>query len=1131
MVNQSKLRSNLIRVLLLALLTGIASSKVEAQSAATILGTVTDASGAAIPAAIVQARNIETGASQSTISDSQGRYRLPNLAIGNYDVQSEQVGFQAVVHKAVVLTVGSDIVVDFSLPVGQLTEAIAVEGEVQQVEITSSAISHLVEPAQIRDLPLNGRNFEQLIVLAPGVLTFSNVTKGAFYGAADAFTVAGSRPNGQQMLLDNTDVMTYENRGSGAGILGTSMGVDAIAEFQTLTNTYGAQYGGNGAVVNSVSKSGTNNFHGSAYEFIRNSALDARGFFDGSAPAPFKRNQFGGTLGGRIKKDKMFFFLNYEGLQQRLGETQVNTVLDANARNGYLPVGGVLRCQGLATGATPAEPCVLPAPIQTIMNFYNAHVPLPDTLNTNGTGTFTMVRTQPGSENYLLGRYDWTASAKDSFYARYLWDFADLTEPLPSAGAFDLWPADQRSHNQFYTMEEKHIYSNSLIGTTRFAYMRPLLQLRTLASFPEFHFYPGTGLPDGRITQITGLQAFGPIRQSPLRLMYNKFNSGEDMIWSRGSHTVRFGGSITRNQVGAIQNSPDSGEWTFNSIPLFLQGLADKYFGLQTTTTLTNGKSIPGTDGQHDWRENHYVLYVQNDWKVFPALTLNIGLRYEPTSNPYEIRHKDTHIIPEPAFLGSVSCSPAGTATCSPLGTVITNAFTPVNNVFDKNASLKNLDPRIGFAWDPFRDHKTSIRGGYGIFHATIEARDYEPGYALVPPYSLVNVRGINSSGSIISNGVPFSLLPPVVSTSGISAIQTQQLGWSRFNHRTPYMQQWNVTVQRELFKNTILTASYVGSHGLHFFTARDVNPPVPISNPAFHEGLQFGTATGTTLVENRLVNPFFGPMIIGENISWSKYHSFQGSVARRLTNRWHMQVSYTNSLCYDLGSGSWGLDRGTNMQNPFNPESERGRCAFDLRNNMVFNSIYQLPLSNNKVLSGWQLSGIFNYRSGLPQNVTQGVIRAFDNQGSANRPDYVPTAPGCNGSAVNTDIFAAAVEAGQTKPKWINTNCFVAPRLGELGNTPRNFVTGPDYINLDAALMKSTQATEQLTVQFRAEFFNVMNHTNFNVPNGALFTGGVITGTNQTSTGTTAVSGTAGQINSIVGTARQIQFGLKFVF
>jgi hypothetical protein len=230
MVNQSKLRSILIRVLLLALLTGIASSKVAAQSTATILGTITDASGAAIPAAIVQARNTETSASQSTMSDSQGRYRLSNLAIGNYDVQSEQVGFQAVVHKGVVLTVGSDIVIDFSLPVGQLTEAIAVQSEVQQVEITSSAISHLVEPTQIRDLPLNGRNFEQLIVLAPGVLTFSNVTKGAFYGAADAFTVAGSRPNGQQMLLDNTDVMTYENRGSGAGILGTSMGVDAIAE-------------------------------------------------------------------------------------------------------------------------------------------------------------------------------------------------------------------------------------------------------------------------------------------------------------------------------------------------------------------------------------------------------------------------------------------------------------------------------------------------------------------------------------------------------------------------------------------------------------------------------------------------------------------------------------------------------------------------------------------------------------------------------------------------------------------------------------------------------------------------------------------------------------------------------------
>src|SRR5262249_50199935 len=318
------------------LLISLATTPMSAQrSTANVLGTVTDSFGAVISAAMVSARNVDTGVTQTATSDSAGRYRLADLPVGTYDVQSENPGFQIVVHKGVTLAIGSELVVDFSLPVGQLTEAVTVEGQVSTVETTSAALSNLVEPTQIRELPLNGRNYEQLILLAPGVQTIGNVTKGLYYGAANAFSVSGSRANGQQELMDDTDVNDYMNRGSGAGVLATSMGVDAIAEFQTLTNTYGAQYGGNGAVMNAVSKSGTNTFHGSAYEFPRNSALDARNFYE-TTKAPFKRNQFGGTLGGPIKKDKMFFFFNYEGLRQSLGETKTYTVLDANARQGIV---------------------------------------------------------------------------------------------------------------------------------------------------------------------------------------------------------------------------------------------------------------------------------------------------------------------------------------------------------------------------------------------------------------------------------------------------------------------------------------------------------------------------------------------------------------------------------------------------------------------------------------------------------------------------------------------------------------------------------------------------------------------------------------------------------------------------
>jgi hypothetical protein len=1142
--------AGIFRLAFLILLCGLATAPLAAQSTASILGAVTDSSGAAVPEASIRATNIGTGAMQVTTSDSGGRYRLSNLVVGQYDVQTEKSGFQTVLHKKIELTVGGETVVDFALPVGQLTQTVTVEGEASRVETTSAAISNLVEQAQIKDLPLNGRNFEQLIVLAPGVLTFTAVTRGAFYGRGDSFTVSGSRPNGQQMLLDNTDVMDYENRGSGAGILGTSMGVDAIAEFQTLTNTYGAQYGGNGAVVNSVSKSGTNAFHGSAYEFARNSALDSRDFFERRVnpgetrphPAPFNRNQFGATIGGPIKRDKLFFFANYEGLRQGLGLAQEYVVLDDLARQGYAPVlsatgvptnvVGQYRCLGLANGNTPlgsaqagpAQPgsCVVPANIAPVLNFYSTSVErsqneifskgLP-----TGTSNLSLNAVQPGTENYVLGRVDLTISEKDSFYGRYLFDFANLSNPL--AGSFDLWPDRELSHNQFFTMEEKHIYSNNLVGTTRFAYMRPLQEVvGGLKTYPAFEAYPGTGLPDVRIGSLgTSTSALGPIRQNPLRLMYNKFHVGEDIIFSRATHTLRFGAALTRNQIGAIQNAPDSGEWTFSTIQKFLQGFADRYNGLNPTTTLANGQVIGGLDGQRDWREFHYATYLQDDWKVRPNLTLNIGLRWSPTSNPWEIHNKMTAIIPVPMFEGSAPCSPAYTGpqpypagvTCSVFGTVITPGFSPVSRVYAKNASLRNIDPRIGFAWDPFNNGKMSIRGGYGIFHAVIEARDYEPAYALVPPYALFTARGATS------DALPFSTLAPVG-----SGIQTQQLGWNRNTTHTPYMQQWNITVQREIMKNTVVMASYVGSHGLHFYASRDENPPIPIANPSYNFGLQFATCTpspacltgpgsGTQLPS---VNPFFGFTNAGEYLSWSKYNSFQAALNRRLTSGWQLQVSYTKSACTDIGSGSWGLDRGTQIDNPYDPSEDAGRCGFDQHHSIVANSMYQLPFRGNKLITGWQVGGIFVYRTGLPVNVTTGFIRAFDNAGGgSNRPNYVA---GCDPVLPDSARFPAS-----GNPTWVNPACFTLPRIGELGNTPRDFVNGPRFVNVDTSLLKTTAITEKINIQFRAEFFNVLNHPNFSITSATIFQ----------SSGT--ISPTAGTINSTIGTARQIQFGVKLLF
>ena len=365
-----QLRSQRSIVLAFVLATGLISSvRLAAQRAtATVSGTTTDPSGSAIPGAAVTATNEDTGVTQAATTDSQGRYRIAQMPVGRYSVQASKEGFQTLVQKGIVLTVGDERVADFALAIGQASQTVSVAADISTVNTTSAELATLIEPTQMRELPLNGRNIEQLVLLAPGVANYTGIFQGAFYGGGFTYSVAGARPNGQAELLDDTDVQNYYAHGAGAGALNTAMGIDAVGEFQILTNTYSAQFGGNGSVLNEVTKSGTNAFHGSAYGFLRNSAFDARNFFDLKSPAPFRRGQFGGTLGGPIKKDKMFFFTNYEGLQQALGETKVIFLPDANAHLGYLPgaSGAPPQCVNNAAIVYPSPACAatIPAAVQ-----------------------------------------------------------------------------------------------------------------------------------------------------------------------------------------------------------------------------------------------------------------------------------------------------------------------------------------------------------------------------------------------------------------------------------------------------------------------------------------------------------------------------------------------------------------------------------------------------------------------------------------------------------------------------------------------------------------------------------------------------------------------------------------------
>jgi len=1093
----------------------MATSRLEAQAVtATILGTVTDMSGAALPDAAVQVKNVGTGLTQTANTDGAGRFRAPDLGLGDYEVQASKAGFQTVVHKGITLTVGSESVVDFSLAVGQQQQTITVQGQASQVETTSAAVGNVVESVQMRDLPLNGRSYTSLLALAPGVQTAAQATQSAgsaFYGRGAQYSVAGSRLYGQAFLLDNTDVADFFGHGVGSAATGDALGVEAIAEFQALTATYGAQFGGNGAVLNAVSKSGTNDFHGSAYEFFRNNVLDARDYFDlpqqpdGDRNAPFRRNQFGGSLGGPVKKDKAFFFVNYEGLRQlKLADTPIFAP-DANARNGFLPCAAAPRVPCNAATGLANVGFASPA-LSDVLSLF------PATGVTTPTGVANIVAgaNQVANENYFMGRFDYTFSEKDSIFARYVLDRGDFLLPA----TVPIYTEQDLSRSHIATIEERHVFSASLVNLGRFSFVRPaeygaLLNPNVTAASGShpLEYYPGLGVQDGGVTIAgisNGFSSIGPSGILPTTVVPNRFTEADDVYWTRGAHNFKFGFSVERFQQNDTAGFTGPGNYSFNGLLQFMQGVPALYLG-----------NLPGQlNDQRLFRELWITPYFQDDWKVSPKLTLNLGLRYDWGANPSDAGNNLYQILNPPA-------------TTSPSGTTVfpsAPAFAHVPNVWQNNPNTKNFDPRIGLAYDPFGDHKTSIRAGFGVFHELIKATVYQAGYVLNPPYTTIAAPFIPSPAP----GIPPICTPvfgPVTpGGSGAGNLKCPQQvsntqGYWYPSDTTPYMMQYNFSVQREIGTGNVVTLAYVGSEGRHLWDQHDLNPPLP-NTPA--AGLPPGAPcgllaclAGPRIVNNPRLNHFVvGYLVYFQPVGTSNYNSLQASFNHRFSHNLQTQLSYTFGKSLDEVSNSIGLEAGqaqsgTGASNPYNRNYDYGRSTFDRRNNFTASAVYQLPFAANRVVGGWQLSGVLTAVSGFPFNPAVG----FDNEGigaptttNAERPNI---APGCT--------YASAVFSNPHQ--WYNPACFVLPQVGTPGNIGRDVLSGPGLFNIDFAVLKNTKINERVNTQFRAEFFNLLNHPNFGIPNTNTFVQGG------------AVAQTAGVITSTTTFQRQIQFGLKILF
>jgi len=1064
-----------------------------------ITGTVTDSSGGVVSGASVTVKNTQTGIVTPVTANSQGRYVAPDLIVGTYDVQAQMRGFQTQVHSGIVLTVGSNAVVDFSLPVGQVSETVTVEGATTQVETTSAAISALVAPQQMQDLPLNGRDFEQLILLAPGVQSVTTGAQSSFYGREPSYSIAGSRPEGQELLLDGANIQGFWNHGAGNSIIGTSLGVEAIGEFQVLTNSYSARFGGSGSVMNATTRSGTNGFHGSVYDFLRNNVFDARDYFNTTASPqnPFRQNQFGAALGGPIQKDKMFFFVNYEGIRRLLGETFLPLVPDPQARLGNLPdcvvAIGVLSTTSSGT-PPPATPLCNTSQIdslplnpasQAIMALYptggasaieqnllggpgsicaSQESPSPENCGPSGVEQITVNGLSPANEDYVNTRWDYTLSSNNTIFARYVFDNGSLTDP--SVSPIGLYPEQSLGRNQYITIGDKNIFSSSLINDARFSFIRTNMRAFVTAENPALQFFSfyGEDRQDGTVAITGGPTPVGPSAFTPDFELQNTFSVADDVFWTHGNNSFEIGVEFRRLQSPLANGFFIDQGWSFPSYASFVEGQEVS----PAAPPITLLGALPGRDNSYrSFRESDLFPYIQDTWKVSHTLTLNLGLRWEFISNPTEVYNELCAFI-DPSSPSTTGC-------------------TPVSHVFPTNPSLKNLDPRIGFAWDPFKDHKTSIRGGAGVFHDPIQVRNYHPAYLFAGPFQ----TGV----SLCFFGPPCSYPTPFLGAQAPIVTVGEALEYDP--RVTPFVLQYNFGVQREILKNTVLSVSYVGSRGYYLLVQNDLDPEIPTivdgqptfplgsprENPNFPEGIASNVPNG---------------------LSW--YNSLQTYVTHNFGKNLQFQASYTYSKCIDYGSVSFGLEAGNSGQqaqsDPYDIARDKGVCDFDVRHNFVANSIYTLPFHGNPFVEGWRFGGVMTARSGSPFSIQDGIDQANLND-PAGQPGERPNL--ASGFSDNPVI-------GKVN-EWFNPHAFELQPFGTLGDLRRNTLVGPKFVDVDLSLSKVTRIKENMNIEFRAEAFNIFNHPNFALPVSTL------------------TSPLVGQILGTVGTARQLQLALKFNF
>lgn len=1019
-----------VKVLVLTLAFACAPALVSAQATTgSISGTVTDESSAILPGVTITVTNVETGVVRTQVSDARGRYRVLDLAPGSYQLATDLQGFTPVRRTDLTVAIGRDLLVDIELKVGALAELVTVAGETSSVSLGTTTAGGVVTTKQIAELPLNGRSFMQLATLQPGVVV-SRATARDFTGGFGntQLAIGGARPEQTGYLMDGTNIADISDKAP-SSLSGVLLGVDTVQEFSVQTHGYSAEFGrAAGGIMSAVTKSGTNQLHGTVFEFHRDSSLDSRNHFDQGELPDFKRNQFGATFGGPLVKNRLFYFGSFEGLHEQTAITRYARLPNALAHQGIVP-----NAQG-----QPVNVGVQPA----VRPYLDLLFPIP-TGRDFGDGTAEMAHAHqdPTDENFGVVKFDYNMQRNGNLMVRWSRDVSDTSISQPHPLFFESVGTDTR----YFTGQYQHIFSSRVLNTLRFAANRTSRDndLLSTVDIPTSLYFSED--PHWGAINILTASTAGSIATIPVDYSQDLFQITDTLTFTKTNHIIKAGFDWQKTHFDGFSYSRYGGEFRFRTVQEFLTlnrgggAQADRFTG-----------NLPGTDTFRQMRQHYVALFVQDDWRAGDSLSINYGLRYEFVTDPKELNNQVAGLL----SFSDLESGPGG--------------ITPGTPLF-KNPSKKSFGPRLGLAWNPFGNKKQTVKGGYGVFYQPLTTSYYRgTTFRIYPYFAGVDIRQPTVFGPGMKD----------VLAAGINPATVQKRSeFIEYEIDQPFMQQWHATFERDLGHNVQAEVGYIGSRGHNLPFYGDPNN-VPS---------EYGADGVKRLVPGATLRfPSWGRIRTRTNIARSNYHGMTLGLSRRWSAGWQLQGSYTLGKANDTWSG--GLIGGSDFDNGagsatdwYDPEYEYGPSNYDIRHNLVINGVWQLPFGGSltgfagALVKGWHVGGVFQATSGVPFTPFLSYDQVGDRQSD---------------TGLQKPNISGAVQYPREERQWFDPSVYSVPAAGVFGNATRNSLRAPGLKVADLSVFKNFNI-KRYVAQFRLEAFNAFDWVNLGLPDATIFNAG----------------------------------------